>query len=135
MKSFSASLKSVLISNYATFSARAPRAEYWFYTLFVLLVSIALGFVDLIIDPSLVEETDPLKSIGVASGIFSLVTLIPGMAVSVRRLHDVGRSGWWLLLILTIIGLIPLFYWTVKRGDKGENRFGADPYGETAVVP
>ena len=61
------------------------------------------------------------------SGIFSLLTFIPSIAVATRRLHDVNRSGWWLLLSFTVIGLIPLFIWAVSKGTEGKNRFGKNP--------
>ncbi len=59
--------------------------------------------------------------------IFDLVTLIPGLAVSTRRLHDTDRSGWWILISLTIIGIIPLIFWYATKGTEGGNRFGEDP--------
>ena len=63
----------------------------------------------------------------------SLFVMIAGLTLSVRRLHDIDRSGWWTLIPLTIIGIFVLIYWFCKRGDEGENRFGADPLGsETA---
>ena len=59
----------------------------------------------------------------------SLFVMIAGLTLSVRRLHDIDRSGWWTLIPLTIIGIFVLIYWFCKRGDEGENRFGADPLG------
>jgi len=62
------------------------------------------------------------------STIFFLAIIIPAISVSVRRLHDINRSGWWLLLELTIIGILfPLLYWCCKKGDEGANRFGSKP--------
>ena len=55
--------------------------------------------------------------------------MIASLALSVRRLHDIDRSGWWVMIPLTIIGIFVLIYWFCKRGDEGENRFGADPLG------
>ena len=60
------------------------------------------------------------------SNLFSLVTLLPGISLSVRRLHDINRSGWWLLLSITLIGLIPLIYWACQRGARVENDYGSD---------
>jgi len=59
--------------------------------------------------------------------IVNLATLLPGLTVSVRRLHDIDKSGWWLLIMFTFIGIIPLTYWACKKGSTGQNRFGADP--------
>lgn len=63
---------------------------------------------------------------GPISTIIALLTLIPGFALSARRLHDVGRSGWWMLISLTVIGIIPLFIWFVREGNDGANKFGDD---------
>lgn len=63
----------------------------------------------------------------VLSSIWSLIILVPSISVAARRLHDIGRSGWWQLIGLTIIGLIPLIYWLVKQGDHWQNIYGADP--------
>lgn len=115
---------------YATFEGRARRAEYWWWTLSILIASFIFGGIDLIFFG--VPEI-----IGPTSGLFSLATFLPGLAVWVRRLHDVNRSAWWVLLIFVpIIGGLVLLYWAVKRGTAGANRFGPDPItGETAEVP
>lgn len=113
---------------YATFSGRASRSEYWYWTLFTTLV--ALGF-------SWMTEAafyampvlDGLVHLGVSivDFIINLVLLIPSIAVSVRRLHDINYRGWWVLLSLTIIGIIPLVIFACMRGTRGDNRFGSDP--------
>jgi hypothetical protein len=61
------------------------------------------------------------------NSIVSLLVLLPSLAVSVRRLHDINRSGWWLLIGVTIIGIFPLIFWAAKESDIGDNRFGSDP--------
>jgi uncharacterized membrane protein YhaH (DUF805 family) len=106
---------------YATFAGRAPRSEYWYWVLFVILVNIGLMILDRAVFPD--SEVSPLSS------IWSLAVLLPGLAVSVRRLHDTDHSGWWLLIGLTIIGLILLIVWYCQRGTPGPNRFGPDPLG------
>ena len=102
-------------SKYVTFSGRASRPEYWYWCLFILIAGICTYIIDGLIIKDL--ETSP------ANLLFSVVTALPGIAVSVRRLHDVGRSGWWLLTLFTVIGLIPLIYWALRKSDEGENRF------------
>lgn len=111
---------------YATFQGRARRAEYWWFFLFNFLAQAILE----ILDKALfgfpygmgMHEASPLSS------IFALATLLPALAVCVRRLHDVDRSGWWLLIVfLPVIGAIVLLYWFVCRGTIGPNRFGSDP--------
>jgi uncharacterized membrane protein YhaH (DUF805 family) len=108
--------------NYVNFSGRAPRSEYWYWTLFSILVSIASALVDVALFPSL--NASPINT------IVELALLLPGLAVSVRRLHDLDRTGWWLLLILTGIGAIVLLVWFCMRGTVAPNRFGPDPLGD-----
>lgn len=115
---------SVCFSKYVTFSGRARRAEYWWWSLFVIIASIALGIVDGAIFGMSMENVGPLGA------LFSLGTLLPGIAVSVRRLHDLDRTGWWLLIaFLPIIGWIVLLVFFVTKGTSGANRFGPDPLG------
>ena len=105
--------------NYVTFSGRAARSEFWYWTLFAVLLSIAAGILDRAFFAS--SDVSPLNMIA------GLVTLLPGLAVSVRRLHDIDRSGWWVWIALTIIGIFVLIYWDCKKGTAGPNRFGPDP--------
>jgi uncharacterized membrane protein YhaH (DUF805 family) len=106
--------------NYVTFAGRAARSEYWYWTLFVVLASAAGAIADhaIFVDPG---------STGLFDGLISLVLFLPGLAVSVRRLHDIDRTGWWLLIALTGIGLIVLLVFDCMRGTIGPNRFGQDP--------
>ena len=104
-------------SKYATFKGRASRPEYWYWCLFSLLGIICTFVIDGLILNDL--ENTPVNL------LFSIITFLPGLAVSVRRLHDVNRSGWWVLLLFTVIGLILLLYWALRKSDEGENRFGA----------
>jgi uncharacterized membrane protein YhaH (DUF805 family) len=105
-------------SKYVTFSGRASRSEYWYWVLFATLGSIVTLIVDTAVlgfDPSGVT---PITS------IFDLVITLPGIAVSARRMHDMDRTAWWLLLTLTGIGAIVLLIWFCYRGTEGSNRFG-----------
>ena len=104
-------------NNYVTFSGRATRAENWWWVLFLIIGGVSL---------SIVENIAGMPS--VLSGIFQVATLIPSFAVGVRRLHDINRSGWWLLLwFAVLIGWIILIVWAIKQGDKSSNKYGPDP--------
>lgn len=113
----------VLKENFANFSGRARREEYWYYSLAVFVVSAIL---------SVLSKAGTVGVIfSIVSFLFSLCILIPGIAVSVRRLHDTGRSGWWLLLcLIPLIGQIVLLVFMVTEGQKGENKWGDDPKKE-----
>jgi uncharacterized membrane protein YhaH (DUF805 family) len=102
---------------YTNFSGRASRSEFWLFALFTIIVSLILMFLDALID----EAFSPLGM------IWSIATFIPLLSVNVRRLHDVNRSGWWLLIELTVIGILLILFWCCKKGDEGENRFGPKP--------
>lgn len=102
-------------SKYATFSGRAKRTEYWYWCLFVLICGVCALIADGLILKDM--ENTPLNS------IFNLATLLPGLAVLVRRLHDINRSGWWALLILTGIGVLALLYWAVQPSNTENNRY------------
>ena len=106
-------------NKYATFSGRASRSEYWFFILFGVLGGIVTLIIDvMILDYSIESEYTPINL------IFSLILIIPSIAVACRRLHDVNKSGWWQLIWLTIIGGILLLIWYFKEGEKRKNRFG-----------
>ncbi len=111
-----------VLRNYITFTGRAPRSEYWFWVLFVLIVSIVASILDAAIFP--------WSSVG--SGPVSLIVtfglLLPNISVSIRRLHDIDRTGWWLLIgLIPLIGIIVLLVWACTKGTPGPNRFGPDP--------
>jgi uncharacterized membrane protein YhaH (DUF805 family) len=109
-------------SNYANFSGRSPRAAWWYWILFVILAVIILEILDMAIFGA--DSYFPLTS------IFSVATFIPYLAVGVRRLHDIDRSGWWWLIgFIPLIGIIVLIIWWCKPSQPGANRFGPNPYG------
>ncbi len=115
------------LRRYVQFSGRSRRKEYWFFTLFFVLGSFIAGGLDLALG-TLDEET----GVGAIGILFGLALMLPSLAVTVRRLHDTGRSGWWMLIFFVpLIGLVG-FYFMVKDGDRGENRFGPDPKAESA---
>jgi uncharacterized membrane protein YhaH (DUF805 family) len=114
-----------LKNKYATFEGRARRAEYWYFVLFYALSIVALAIVDGVVG-TFSEEI----GIGLLSGIFVLATFVPTLAVTVRRLHDTDRSGWWVLLdLVPFIGVLVLFVFTVLDSQPGANRFGPNPKG------
>lgn len=127
-------VKSVF-SNYATFSGRARRAEYWWFLLFVLISIFVLSYIDsAVLGFGSAETTVGDGSVsfsadaGPLAAIFILATLLPGLAVSVRRLHDTDRRGWWLLIgIIPLIGSLLLLWFYASKGTVGTNRFGPDP--------
>lgn len=104
--------------NYVNFSGRAIRSEFWFWVLFAVLVSIVTSALDYLIFPHM--DLSPINSLA------SLGLFLPGLAVSIRRLHDLDRTGWWILIELTIIGIILIIVWFCMRGTVGPNRFGPD---------
>jgi len=104
------------MSKFVTFSGRAKRSEFWWFYLFTVLVSWGAVIVG-----SAMFPYDPISAMTL-SNIVSLVFLLPTLAAGSRRLHDIGKSGWWQLLMLTIIGIILLIIWwatdTKSEGDK-----------------
>ena len=105
---FLESIKTCL-SRYADFKGRAGRPEFWWFVLFQFLV---MGVASLLGD--------------VVNGLAGLALLLPSLAVNARRLHDVGHSGWWLLLwFIPLVGLVVLVYWCVQSGEPESNAWGA----------
>ena len=112
--------------NYVGFSGRARRSEFWYWSLFAFLLSIVAGFIDAAIAPG--------NEYGPVTAIMGLALFLPGLAVSIRRLHDLGRSGWYFLLILIpLIGAIILLIWFCLRGTVGPNQYGPDPLQPVTV--
>lgn len=108
------------LKKYAEFSGRARRKEYWMFLLFNLIFSIVLALLD-----QLLGTVNKDIGLGVFGGLYSLAVLLPGLALSVRRLHDVGKRGWWLLLaLIPLIGGIWLFVLTVTDSQPGANQYG-----------
>ena len=103
---FVQAIKSCL-GQYATFSGRAKRSEFWWFFLFQVLVIVAASMLG-----------------DVINGIASLALLLPALAVGARRLHDIGRTGWWQLLLLSGIGFLVLLYWWVQPGEGAGNIYG-----------
>ena len=113
------------------FGGRSSRKEYWMFALWYVAILVLLSVLDQLVFGS-AGALGGSKEIGSAATIevalnfynaFYLITLVPSVSVSIRRLHDINRTGWWLLISLTIVGIILLLYWAVKPGDEGVNRF------------
>lgn len=113
----------MVIKNYASFKGRARRKEYWMFTLFTAL----FGIVAMILDSVLGSNIEPLPY-GFIYFIYILATFLPALGVFVRRLHDLGKSGWWFLIgLVPIIGSIWLLVLLCTNGQAGENKYGPDP--------
>ena len=110
---------------YFDFRSRSTRAEFWWWALFVLVTDLILILVDM-----RMGTYNAMTSNGLLSGLFGLGTLIPSLALGARRLHDINRSGWWQLMwvgILLIVPVLVLIGWAIKRSDEGTNKHGPDP--------
>lgn len=117
-----------VLKKYAVFNGRARRKEYWYFALFNLIISIVLAIVD-----NMLGSFSTEVGIGLLGGIYSLAIFIPGLAVSIRRLHDTGRSGWWLLIFLIpLIGAIVLLIFMLQDSTPGGNIYGENPKELTA---
>ena len=120
MMSFGDAITNCLSNNYVGFSGRASRSEYWFWVLFTMIVSFVTGIMDGFIFGSEFGT-------GLISTITSVVFFLPGLAVWVRRLHDVGKSGWWILSSILILPVLLLLYWLIIEGDSNPNEYGEVP--------
>ena len=114
---FQTSIKTCF-SKYAVFSGRASRSEFWFFVLFGLLGGVISAIIDTMILGYSVEVNGPINL------IFSVALILPSIAVTTRRLHDINKSGWWQLLWLTVIGGIVVIVWNATEGEKKKNKHG-----------
>ncbi|RSK50923.1 DUF805 domain-containing protein [Hymenobacter rigui] len=119
-----------VLKNYALFRGRARRKEYWMFVLFNLIFAVAA----IVLDNVLGTAMDGI-GYGAIYGLYTLAMLIPSLAVAVRRLHDINKSGWWLLItFLPLVGGIWLLVLLVTEGTRGENQYGPDPKAGEAVL-
>src|SRR3954469_25884693 len=119
-----------VMKKYAVFGGRAQRKEYWMFFLFNFIITIVLIGID-----NLIGAFSPQAGIGLLLGLYCLAVLIPSIAVTVRRLHDTGRSGWWILIALVpFIGGIVLLVFMVLDSQPGENQYGPNPKATTAAA-
>lgn len=116
-----------VLKKYFVFSGRARRKEYWYFFLFNILVSLVFAVIDAMLGSL------NANGFGLLSSCYSLAVLIPSIAVSVRRLHDTDRSGWWLFIaLIPVIGAIVLLIFMVLDSEAGSNQYGANPKEATA---
>ena len=108
--------RSIITEHYFDFNGRARRQTFWYFFLVNIVIAIVLGIIDGIIGTQIIGS------------LYSLAVLLPGLGLSVRRLHDLDKSGWWLLIaIIPLIGALVLLYWFIQPGTAGANQYGADP--------
>jgi len=111
------------LRKYAQFSGRSRRSEYWYFVLFVVLIEIVLMGIE-----RMLGFGSGAGGYGTLSSLFALAMFIPHLAVGARRLHDTGRSGWWLLIgLVPLIGAIVLIVFFVQDGQPGSNAWGPNP--------
>jgi uncharacterized membrane protein YhaH (DUF805 family) len=116
-----------VLKNYVGFSGRARRTEYWMYTLVSTIITLLLYVLAVVTRSSLFF---------VLVVLYGLALLLPSLAVLVRRLHDIGMSGWWILIALVpFVGGIVLFVFTLLPGNRGPNKYGDDPKGMPMATP
>lgn len=111
------------LKKYAVFSGRSRRKEYWYF----FLINLIITFILLIVDK--ITGTYSLQTgMGLLGSLYSIAVFIPNISVTVRRLHDINRTGWWVLIaLIPIIGAIILLIFMVQDSTPGENRFGNNP--------
>ena len=115
---FFESVKTCFIK-YVDFSGRASRSEFWYFTTFIFIISICADIIDASLAGKSYFSYD--NYFGPVASILFVLSFLPSLAVSIRRLHDINKSGWWCLISLTIIGLIPLIYWYARPSDQNSN--------------
>ena len=104
---------------YATFSGRARRKEYWMFVLFNMLIALGIQIIEAVLGTG-----------GLLGGLYSLAVLLPGWAVFTRRMHDIGKSGWWWMIgLVPVVGAIVLLIFMCRDGQPGDNVYGPNPKG------
>lgn len=115
------------LKHYATFSGRAPRRAYWWFVLFNALITFVLSYIDLSLNTTLTVPLAPSVPLGLTA-LYGLLTLLPSVALTVRRLHDSASSGAWaLFLLIPVLGWLFLLFFMLRPGTPRMNRFGPDP--------
>jgi uncharacterized membrane protein YhaH (DUF805 family) len=113
-----------VLRQYVDFAGRARRKEYWMFTLVNVIIALVLAILDNVF------------TTGILGLVYSLAVLLPSLAVGVRRLHDTGRSGWWLLIsLIPLIGAIVLVVFFATDGEPQPNAYGPDPKAVPGELP
>jgi uncharacterized membrane protein YhaH (DUF805 family) len=116
------------LRKYAVFRGRSSRSEFWFFMLFMALGMFVLSLVDGMLDTHIGRGDH-----GLFSTIFMLALIVPSLAVGARRLHDIGKSGWWQLInFVPVVGLIVLIFFFTQSGEPRTNQYGPNPKGAAA---
>ena len=127
------------LRRYADFSGRSRRKEYWMFFLFNWLIGVAVGFLALLLYAMGLSETAMMTILTPVLALYAIAAiafLIPGLAVTIRRLHDTDRSGWAILWgLVPIVGPFMLLVFYISEGTRGPNRFGPDPVDERGGAP
>ena len=117
-----------VLKKYAVFGGRARRKEYWLFTLFNMIIAYVLLAIDYLVG------TDYGSNMGLLYTLYILATLLPSLAVFVRRLHDTGRSGWWFFIgFVPLVGAIILIVFMVLDSQSGSNKYGENPKSVSTV--
>ena len=112
-----------VLKKYAVFSGRARRKEFWMFTLFSIIISLILSIIDHVVGLDYNSGRN-----GVLQSIYGLAVLLPTIGVAIRRMHDTGRSGWWILInLIPCIGWIWFIVLAAQEGNAGDNAYGPDP--------
>ena len=131
--SFGTALKAFW-SNYRNFKGRARRSEYWYIQLFLVATNLAAAAIDLALMDGDVDRFIANGGGGIIGLIWIIATIVPALAVLVRRLHDTNRSGWWALIgFVPVVGTIVILVFTVSDSDQSENRYGSSPKEESGA--
>ncbi len=131
MEPFNRYFLDTIKNRYAQFSGRASRSEFWYFALFYFIINIILVIIDTyVINPMLGLTALEAASGGILQIVYALALLIPSLALSIRRLHDIGKSGWWYLLVfIPILGWLALLYFDILDSKPGSNEYGDNPKG------
>lgn len=122
-------------SNYRNFKGRARRSEYWFIQLFLVVTNLGAAVIDLALMDGDVDRFIANGGGGIVGLIWIIATIVPALAVLIRRLHDTNRSGWWALIgFVPVIGTIVILVFTVSDSDQVENRYGSSPKGAAPII-
>jgi uncharacterized membrane protein YhaH (DUF805 family) len=119
-----------VLKKYAVFSGRARRKEFWMFVLFNFIAAVLAGILD-----NILHTTYSNQSTGIISTLYSLAVLLPGLGVAIRRMHDIGKSGWWILVsLIPVAGIIWYIVLAATEGQHGDNQYGADPKAAPEMV-